>query len=149
MKKFTRTLSLEQLDLIEPLWIKLNKLHESKSTHFKSFFSENTFKKRTEKFKSMDPSNINVEVVEAEEGLIIGYCISTVIGNVGEIDSIFVEAHARKYGIGEQLVDNATKWLKDKNCSKIQVAVAVGHESVFDFYIRNGFYPRVTYLELK
>jgi hypothetical protein len=29
------------------------------------------------------------------------------------------------------------------------VAVAEGHESVFGFYQKHGFYPRMTYLQLK
>ncbi|AKL95821.1 hypothetical protein CACET_c23750 [Clostridium aceticum] len=40
-------------------------------------------------------------------------------------------------------------WLKGESCKKIFVAVADGHESLFDFYMKQGFYPRLTYLELK
>jgi hypothetical protein len=32
--------------------------------------------------------------------VIIGYCISTIDKNVGEIDSLFIEENYRKYGYG-------------------------------------------------
>jgi hypothetical protein len=41
------------------------------------------------------------------------------------------------------------KWLNENNCVKILVAIAEGHESVFGFYQKYGFYPMITYLKKK
>lgn len=108
-----------------------------------------TFEKRCEKFLSMDTKDIYIEVVEDEKQSIIAYCISTMEKEVGEIDSLFIEEEYRKNGLGKKLIRNATKWLKSKRCKRILLAVADGHEDVFNFYMKNGFYPRFTYLELK
>ena len=79
----------------------------------------------------------------------VGYCISTVNHTVGEIDSLFVEEDYRRHGYGGMLVDHSLSWMKRKGCTTIRVAVADGHESVFGFYQQFGFYPRLTYLQLK
>jgi len=64
-------------------------------------------------------------------------------------DSHYFKNHYRKYGFGKQLIENSIKWLKQNNCEKILVSVAEGHESVFDYYKKFGFHPRMTYLQLK
>jgi ribosomal protein S18 acetylase RimI-like enzyme len=84
-----------------------------------------------------------------ENEFCIGYCIATINDSIGEIDSIFVESGFRKYGLGSSLVENSIQWLKTNNCKKIMVGVASGHESVFEFYQKFDFYPRMTYLQLK
>lgn len=139
----------DELILIKHLWEKLNQLHLQDSTYFKEHYESFTFEKRCEKFKGMEEKFIKIEVVETEKLGIIGYCISTIRQEVGEIESLFIEAEFRKDGLGNLLVDSAIQWLKSNNCKKILVGVAEGHEDVFGFYMKKGFYPRLTYLELK
>lgn len=90
-----------------------------------------------------------MEDIENVESKIIGYCISTITGETCEIDSLFIEDNYRKLGLGNTLINRGIEWLKGNNCNKILVAVSDGHEEVFDFYMKNGFYPRFIYLELK
>lgn len=144
-----KEIRVEELYLIKGLWEKLNHLHQEDSKFFKEHYASNTFEKRCEKFLTLDPVDIRIEVVESLESQIIGYCISTVSHRVGEIESLFIEQAYRQQELGKLLVSRGTQWLKDCKCDKIQVSVADGHESVFDFYKKQGFYPRLTYLELK
>lgn len=144
-----KEITIDELFLIEGLWIKLNKLHYEDSKFFKEDYASNTFAKRCAKFMIMNSQDIRVDVIENHESNIIGYCISTANKGVGEIESIFIEQEHRQHGLGSLLIDKAIEWLKASNCNKIILSVADGHESVFDFYMKKGFYPRLTYLELK
>ena len=144
-----RVIDKSQIKIIKPLWEKLNKTHLKDSHYFKEYFKTFTFDKRCEKFKELDYNSIHIEIAENANKVVIGYCISTIEKSVGEIDSIFVEEKYRKFGIDKKLVDNSIKWLKENKCSEILVSVAEGHESVFNFYAKFGFYPRLTYLQFK
>lgn len=139
----------ENLNLIKPLWEKLNQIHLKDSKYFKDHFKTFTFEKRIEKFAQIEEQNIYVEIVQNENNIPSGYCISTVDGKKGEIDSVYIEKEIRKSGLGRKLVENGISWMKKIGCEKIIVGVAEGHEEVFDFYIKLGFYPRMSYLELK
>lgn len=144
-----REIDLSQLYLIKALWEKLNQLHKEDSRFFKEHYATFTFEKRCEKFFSKESQNVRIEIVELNKSNVIGYCISTISNNIGEVESLFIEKKYRHIGYGKVLVCHAVEWFKNRNCTKIQVAVAEGHESVFDFYMKQGFYPRLTYLELK
>lgn len=144
-----REIDLSQLYLIKELWEKLNQLHKEDSRFFKERYAAFTFEKRCEKFLSMNNQDIKVDIIELNQTTVIGYCISSISNNIGEIESLFIEQDYRHMGYGKVLVCHAVEWLKNRKCSKLQVSVAEGHESVFDFYMKQGFYPRLTYLELK
>lgn len=138
----------KQINSIKTLWEKLNEIHLKDSTHFKDHYRYFTFEERCEKFDEIKNSNIRIEVI-IDNNKTVGYCISTIEKNTGEIDSLFIEQEYRKFGFGRQLVENSIKWLKANECKKIMVSVAEGHESVFDFYRKFEFYQRMTYLQLK
>ena len=138
----------KDLPLIKELWEKLNDIHLRDSHFFKDHYMKFTFEKRCEKFIDTDDSNIRIELVSDKE-IPVGYCISTIEKTSGEIDSIFVKDGYRKNGYGRILMENSIHWLKENNCTKISVAVAEGHESVYGFYQKYGFYPRMTYLQLR
>lgn len=133
---------------IKPLWEKLNELHYRDSRHFKDHYSGFTFESRTEKFYNMADEDLHIQVVRESNGP-VGYCISTVAGLSGEIDSLYLDGNQRGTGLGRHLVESAVLWMKEKMCSQIRVSVADGHESVMDFYGKMGFMPRLTILELK
>lgn len=138
----------KKLDVIQQLWQKLNEIHLNESVHFKEHYKSFTFKDRCLKFIPIPEDKLRIEIVQDNE-VCIGYCITTINDSVGEIDSIFVESAFRTYGLGRILIDNSVQWLKTNRCQKIMVGVAAGHESVFEFYQKFNFYPRMTYLQLK
>ena len=138
----------KQIQRLKVLWEKLNEMHLKDSHYFKDHYRDFTFEKRCEKFNDIDENNIRIELA-VDNDTPVGYCISTIEKGVGEIDSLFIEEKYRKYGFGRQFMENSIKWLKEKDCVKILVAVAEGHESVFGFYQKYGFYPRMTYLQMK
>lgn len=138
----------KELHLIKHLWEKLNQMHYQDSIYFKDHFQTFTFEKRCNDFSNINDENIQINVLIDSEK-VVGYCIATIKKAVGEIESIYVDDEYRKEGFGKKLIEESTDWLKENKCKKIMVAVAHGHENVFDFYMKMAFYPRVSYLQLK
>jgi diamine N-acetyltransferase len=138
-------IGMDEIGIIRPLWEGLNGHHLSQSTHFKKHFSEFTFEKRMEGLKKRDRL---IAYVTRDNGNNIGYCIATVDGLNGEIDSLFVEMAYRGRGVGGELMSLALKWLEEQKCETVRVSIAEGNESAIDFYRRFGFAERLTVMQL-
>ena len=144
----TQELPKKEIAAIKHLWEKLNQIHYQDSVYFKDHFKTFTFEKRCNDFSDINDEEIKINVLIDSEK-VVGYCIATIKKAVGEIESIYVDDEYRKKGFGKKLIEESTNWLKKNKCKKIMVAVAHGHDSVFNFYMKLGFYPRVSYLQLK
>ncbi|MBP1615875.1 MAG: hypothetical protein H6Q14_389 [Bacteroidetes bacterium] len=133
----------EEIDLIRPLWEKLNLLHLDLSPNFKKRFQEANWEKRKRKLIEKS-SEILIETIVDGVDAIVGYCISTVDGvnsQIGEIDSICIDEAYREYGLGKLLVNNAIDWLIEKGTTEQKLLVGVGNERVLDFYKQFDFLP--------
>lgn len=139
----------ELLDLVQPLWEKLNKHHQASSTYFQDKFNSLTFDMRKKKLINDAITELRIDLVkDSENQRFIGYCISTVtIDLVGEIDSLYIEPEYRKLGIGDKLMERSLVWQDSKNVRTKILGVAHGNEQAFDFYKKYGFYERRTILE--
>ena len=140
----------ELLDRISPLWEELKKHHVKKSLHFSEEISTISFAARKkvliskEKYLRVD---IDIDSMERRD---IAYCISTIDNNnKGEIDSIFVDRHHRREGVGKKITEKALTWLQSKGVTDNSIYVAYGNEEVLDFYKSFGFYPRGVHLAQK
>jgi ribosomal protein S18 acetylase RimI-like enzyme len=138
------TINRDEINSIKTLWESLNAYHLAKSTHFKSHFSGFTFEKRMEDLNTRDHL---IAYVAEDENESIGYCIASVDGLVGEIDSLFVKAERRRQGVGDEVMTFALKWLEEQNCETIRVSIAEGNENVLDFYRRFGFAERLIVMQ--
>ena len=136
----------ENIPQIRSMWEELNKLHGHLSTHFKEHFESFTFEERLRQFKNKDSFAVFVAKYESN---IAGYCMASVNGKIGEIDSIFINPQHRSKKVGEALIVEAESWLKKKSIIKIHIFVAEGNESVFSFYNKQGYQQRFTVLEKK
>lgn len=139
----------ELLDLVQPLWEKLNKHHEVNSSYFSDKFRNLKFEVRKNKFIKSNNLQVKIDLIkDIEKDLYVGYCISTINEDLtGEIDSIFVEKEYRKYGLGDKLMNIALEWLNSKQVKTKIIGVAEGNENVLEFYKRYGFYKRRVILE--
>ncbi len=133
------------IDIVAPLWKKLNKYHGRLSQNFTSEYSSRTWEIRKKEFLS-EAAELRVDLAcDSEFGELVGYCISSITeDSLGEIDSIFVESDYRHCGIGDRLVKNAINWMKNLSVNRIIVQVMIGNEEVHPFYKKYGFQPRVT-----
>lgn len=127
MRHRLRTIKKDDLGLVKPLWEKLNALHLKDAHFFKEHFRSFTFEKRCEKLIRIPERDIRIEVLFDGEAP-AGYCIATVEGGTGEIESLYVGENLRKRGFGARLVENSLHWFTEKKCAVVQVGVAEGHE---------------------
>jgi diamine N-acetyltransferase len=145
MKKYEiKQGNVDHLDLIRPLWEKLNQLHFDLSPHFKNRFQTMTWDERKRRLIDKSKDILLDYAVDENGGKIIGYCISTIDKEdhtIGEIDSIYIDEAYRKSRLGKQLVDKAILWLKSNNTETQKLLVGVGNEPVFEFYKQFDFYP--------
>jgi len=137
----------EDIDIVAPLWEKLNKHHEKISRHFGYDYPDrNWINRKNELLREAADGKIRIDLARDNDNeRVVGYCISSIKREgMGEIDSIFVEPDYRRNGIGDNLINSALQWLKSKATKKIIVQVLVGNEEAHPFYNRHGFFPRTT-----
>lgn len=139
----------ENLDLIAPLWKKLNDEHIARSEHFSDQFAARTFDKRKKDLLSKSESgSLHIGIAhDSTTGDLIGYCVSTILKDQGEIDTIYIEPDYRGLGTGDNLMKRALAWMDSNLVTKKVLVVAAGNEGVYTFYSRYGFYPTHTMLE--
>lgn len=139
---------IEKCDVtqVQPLWEELNALHLEKSSNFRKHFESLTFEKRIENLLAKE--HIIIYVVEVDSNL-VGYCIATVNGQVGEIDSLYIKQEYRGNRLGERLINQALSWLNQQGCNEINIYVAEGNESVLSFYENFGFKERFRVLQMR
>jgi len=138
------------LDLIAPLWQKLNEHHKARSPHHARHFAAMTWEIRKKDLLEKSKNGaIRVDLARHKNtGVLVGYCVSTISEKrQGEIESIYIEENYRRSGIGDNLMKRAINWLDSHSVTKKIIGVASGNEEVFPFYSRYHFYPRVTILE--
>jgi len=66
---------------------------------------------------------------------------------MGCLESIFVEPHYRRNGIGDNLMLKALHWMNGKQAETIVLQVGIGNEAVLSFYSRYNFHPRTIILQ--
>ncbi len=142
MKITYDTIGIDRIDIIKPLWEKLNEHHRIRSPHFSEYYERFSFEKRCEKFRSGDLA-LRIEVAtDSTRSQHAGYCISTIDAeNRGEIDSLFVEEEYRGEGIGDAFVRSALSWFGGHRVKVRSIVVGEGNEGVIGFYERYGFHP--------
>jgi len=141
--------SKELLEYVGPLWDKLNNHHRDSSINFKEKYEKLSFKERSNGFLAYKKDNININLVkDKDKDIYVGYCVSAINNSsVGEISSLYIEPEYRKYGIGDELIKRAIKWLDDNKVNKKIIGVSIGNEDVLKFYERYGFRSRTIILE--
>lgn len=137
--------SKEGIDIIAPLWEKLNEYHGRLSQNFACDYPGRTWETRKKEFLG-EAADLRVDLAEdTDTGELVGYCVSSVTSDgLGEIDSVFVESNYRRLGIGDHLISNGLNWMKGLSVTRILVQIMVGNEEVHPFYNKYGFLPRTT-----
>ena len=74
-----------------------------------------------------------------EEDEINGYVVCYFAADEGEIPSIAVETPCRRSGIGSQLFDALSSYIKDKNVTRLFLEVREGNSAAVSFYGAKGF----------
>lgn len=140
----------EGLDLIHPLWEKLNKHHLNQKSDFMEHYENFTFAERKEVLlkKASNGAMLVCLAEDEESGTLLGYIVTTISSkNEGEIDSVYVEEEYRLMGIGDALMQRSIRWMDVKDVKTKKVAVAAANQEAISFYERYGFRRRSVTLE--
>lgn len=132
---------ISEIGLIQPLWEKLNLVHLDKSVYFKNKYEKFTFNQRIESInKKAQMGIIKLDVLlDKETEDYVGYCLSSIEDNFGEIESIYIESKYRKLGLGGKLMTSALKWFEEHEVANISIGVAYGNDEALPFYKSFGF----------
>lgn len=136
-------IDIGQAHRIKHLWQRLNELHQDNSMYHKNHFASFTFEDRMSDLAGRD--KLKIFCAFREENL-FAYCLASIDGDEGEIDSLFVEKNSRISGVGSKLMEMAEVWFEAENITKITVSVAHGNEKALPFYNKHGFYERMILL---
>jgi len=139
----------DQIDSIKPLWEKLRDHHRELSPYFPERYVEFTFQERKKDLlKKSENGILRIDTAydEATEQF-IGYCISSIDEQIGEIDSIYLEEKYRSSGIGDTLMKRSINWMDQNSVETKRIMVAAGNENTLAFYSRYKFFPKHIILE--
>jgi ribosomal protein S18 acetylase RimI-like enzyme len=78
-------------------------------------------------------------LVAEADGKLIGTVIGGFDGRRGMIYHLAVDAHCREQGIGEMLMEEVERRLKEKGCIKSYLLVTTENESAMRFYEKRGW----------
>lgn len=133
---------ITEIELIKPLWEKLNSIHFNSSVHFKSKYEKFTFERRMESIlKKAQNGIIRIDMLlDSDTGEYIGYCLSSIEDKLGEIESIFIESNYRKFKLGDKLMRSSLKWFELNLVTNIQINVVYANDEALPFYEYYGFY---------
>lgn len=133
--------SITEIELIKPLWEKLNLIHFEKSVYFKSKYEKFTFDRRMESiYKKAEKGIIKIDMLlNSDTGNYVGYCLSSIEDNLGEIESIFIESPYRKLKLGDKLMTSALSWFELNSVTNIEINVVYRNDEALPFYERYGF----------
>lgn len=133
---------IKELELIKPLWEQLNRVHFNKSINFKNKYENWTFEKRIAGiYGKANHSILKLDMLyECDTGVYVGYCLSSIEGQLGEIESIFIEQKYRKFGLGGKLMNSALNWFKGRQITNVEINVVYANDEALPFYERYGFY---------
>jgi GNAT superfamily N-acetyltransferase len=138
-----------ELDRIEHLWTNLIEHIRERSVYFGKWFEARAFEQRkAELLRKSSAGELHIDLA-VDDGVYVGYCVSSICCRAGEIDSIFVLKSHRSLGIGGELMKRALAWIEKKKAEKVSIAVSVGNEEALPFYQHYGFFPKHILLEQK
>lgn len=126
---------ITEINIIKPLWEKLNLIHLDKSVHFKSKYENFTFDKRMESIcKKSEKGIMKFDLLLVnDKGEYVGYCLSSIEEGLGEIESIFIDEKYRKNGLGDKLMKSALKWFESKGIKNIEINVVYANNEALPF----------------
>jgi GNAT superfamily N-acetyltransferase len=100
--------------------------------------------------ETFDNRNVNTLILIAElEGNPVGYALGRIYredetadngtGKIGLVDELFLEDIARGFGLGQRLLDETIKWIKQNNINRVKLHAYSWNSNAKKLYEKNGF----------
>ena len=83
--------------------------------------------------------NAQAIVLVKEDAMLLGYAVCYFAADEGEIPSIAVDASYRRKGIGNELFEALSSYIKEMNITRLFLEVREGNTPAVCFYKSNGF----------
>lgn len=77
--------------------------------------------------------------VAEDGGRLLGFAVARMVVDVCELESIAVDASARRAGVGKALLAALLKWAQEHHAAHIELEVRAGNDSAICFYEHAGF----------
>ncbi len=150
-----RTATLNDLDSLVTLWCESSNYHEKIESRFKYAADAAEWTKKY--FSDQLPKDEFTIIVASDNGSIFGFIEAQIMEKgpihaqrrVGYIGSLYVSSQYRRSGIGTHLWSLAHDWLKKRDVSKIQLAVAAKNPTGLEFWKSLGFEELMFQMERK
>lgn len=141
-----KTVTKQDLGEIQELW-ELNRLyHEVNSTHFGVQYQGLSFAERMAPLDALSDDHLRLTFAIIDNKT-MGYCLSTIKNNAGELFTMHVHESCRGKGIGQALVGEHINWFKQNHCITISVHVDCSNKNTIAFYEKMGFYPNTMVMQ--
>lgn len=141
-----KDINIEEIQIIKDLWCSNLDYHFKTEMFFKEQYSKLSFEERMDTI--FENANLTKITIAQEKTTPVGYCISKIENQIGEIMSLHVLKTKRKLGIGKQLTQTHIDWLTSNSCSKIGLYVASGNTKTIEFYKQFGLESNLTYMQI-
>jgi diamine N-acetyltransferase len=131
------------LPKVERLWYEL-KRHQAKYAARFIDLSTSTFELRAKGLKEKSKYLLVEIALDRSQNMEIGYCFSSIDhSDIGELESLFINEHYRRLGIGKELTKRSLAWMDQHSAKGKRVSLFHSNESAMAFYRSFGFESRV------
>jgi GNAT superfamily N-acetyltransferase len=136
----------ELIDRIEPLWQLQRQYQADLSDLWRTGLLEITFDDRRAHMLRKAAHAMFV-ILATSEGNDVGYCVSSIDHEVGEVDSFFVTEAYRRRHVGHAMMRCTLDWFNQMAVKATVIDVLDGNYGAIAFYAKYGFRPRLVQLQ--
>jgi ribosomal protein S18 acetylase RimI-like enzyme len=134
---------------ISELWKELMDFHKEQDRHFTR--SADGHERFAEFVSGRMVSKTSCVLVAEHQNEIVGYCLATISKyppvykhqEYGSIFDLAVTKMYRRKGIGQALIEEASKWFSERGIHRIEARVATSNEISTSFWKKMGFAPYI------
>ncbi|NLI73842.1 MAG: GNAT family N-acetyltransferase [Euryarchaeota archaeon] len=131
----------EILDSVKDMWEKLIHVSSIKSTYFSHYIQNATWDAKKDTFiKKAAEGSLRVDLATLNEEN-MGFCVSSIVDGIGEVEALFVEECSRGHGVGKTLLQRAIEWMKINGTRVMNVVTVYGDDDIMNFYAKQGYRP--------
>lgn len=140
-----RLLNIDEIDHIAPLWGELRDHHQSLTIDYHQHYIDTSFAIRKKALLGRDKLACYLANTDDQD---VGFCVVSVEGDIGFIESLYVQPKTRGSGAGKALTLRGIEWLQKQAVKDIRLSVGQGNDAVMDFYKKLGFRQRAVIMQL-
>lgn len=147
MDYILKDIELENIEIIKELWEENRKFHENISEYFSYQYKDLTFEDRMK--ACLEERNSIFKVTGASvNSKLIGYALSSIYKQNGEVLTLYILEEFRKLGIAGKMLNLHKNWFKENNCVSISVFVSVENKIAQNLYNKIGFENHIIKMEI-